>query len=200
MKPRNPRATVTCLAATLAAVLCSGTARAGELEDLAAEARGIITGFSAQLQAELQSAIAAGGFENAIGVCSTRAPALAAAASRDGWHVGRTSLKVRNPANNPDEFERRVLLDFEQKLADGRTIESLGYYQMNAVGERTEFRYMKAIETQDLCLGCHGAAIAPAVARRLDEIYPEDQARGYAAGQLRGAFTLTRHFLQPDAE
>jgi len=177
--------------------LLSGGAVAGELDDMAGSARSLIAGFSAQLQSELQGAIATGGLEKAIEVCKLRAPAIAAAASQDGWSVGRTSLKIRNPANRPDDFERRVLMDFEEKITEGRTIDSLGYYQMNAVGDHAEFRYMKAIETKPLCLGCHGAAIAPEIARRLDELYPGDQARGYEAGQLRGAFTLTRRFTQP---
>jgi len=188
------------VAAGIVALLCCGTVAAGELEDLAGTARSIITEFSAQLQSELQSAIASGGLKQAIEVCRMRAPAIAAAAAREGWNVGRTSLRVRNQANQPDDFERRILLDFEQKLADGKTMESLGFYQMNSVGERSEFRYMKAIETRELCLGCHGESIPAAVARRLDELYPGDEARGYAVGQLRGAFTLTRHFTQPAAE
>lgn len=188
------------LAAGVAALSCSAGAGSGELEDMAGTARSLIAAFSAQLQSELQDAIASGGLEKAIEVCKLRAPAIAAAAAREGWHVGRTSLKIRNPANRPDDFERRVLMDFEQKLADGRDIGTLGYYQMNAVGDRSEFRYMKAIETKPLCLGCHGPAIAPEIARRLDELYPADEARGYAAGQLRGAFTLTRHFTQQPAE
>jgi hypothetical protein len=186
----------------VAALLCIGSAPAGELEDLAATARSIIADFSSRLQSELQRAIEAGGLEHAIEVCKTQAPELAAAvpAAHDGWSVGRTSLKVRNPANQPDEFERRVLLDFEQKIADGRSIESLGYYQMNAVGEHAEFRYMKAIETKPLCLGCHGESIPDPVSRRLEELYPDDQARGFATGQLRGAFTLTRHFTREMGE
>lgn len=187
-------------AAGFIAMLCCCGADAQEPEDLAAEARSIISAFSAELQAELQAAIAAGGLEAAIEVCKTRAPAIAAAAAHNGWTVGRTSLKVRNPDNRPDEFERRVLLDFAQKLAEGRSIESLGYYKTNAVGELSEFRYMKAIETKELCLGCHGASIPDSVRRRLDELYPQDEARGYAAGQLRGAFTLTRQSLQPADE
>jgi hypothetical protein len=187
-------------AAALIAMLCCGTAGGQEPEELSAEARSIIAAFSAELQAELQAAIAAGGLERAIEVCKTRATAIAAAAARNGWTVGRTSLKVRNPDNRPDEFERRVLLDFEQKIAEGRSIDSLGYYKANAVGELSEFRYMKAIETKELCLGCHGASIPHAVGKKLDELYPRDEARGYAAGQLRGAFTLTRQILQPADE
>jgi hypothetical protein len=42
------------------------------------------------------------------------------------------------------------------------------------------------------CLMCHGDNIDPATAAKLDELYPQDQARGYTAGQVRGAFTLKK--------
>lgn len=55
-----------------------------------------------------------------------------------------------------------------------------------------QFRLMKAIPLQEGCLGCHGSDIKPEIAAALNEKYPNDQARGYAAGDIRGAFTL-RH-------
>ena len=42
------------------------------------------------------------------------------------------------------------------------------------------------------CLKCHGETIEPETAAILDELYPEDKARGYKAGQVRGAFTLKK--------
>jgi hypothetical protein len=52
---------------------------------------------------------------------------------------------------------------------------------------------MKAIPTAEKpCLACHGKEIAPKVAARLAELYPEDAATGYSAGEIRGAFTLSR--------
>ncbi len=59
-------------------------------------------------------------------------------------------------------------------------------------GQRT-YRYMKAIPTAEKpCLACHGKALAPQVRARLDALYPEDRATGYEAGEIRGAFTLSR--------
>jgi hypothetical protein len=52
-------------------------------------------------------------------------------------------------------------------------------------------RYMRAIVTDGVCLACHGASLAPEVAAAIDERYPEDEARGFAPGDLRGAFTIT---------
>jgi hypothetical protein len=51
---------------------------------------------------------------------------------------------------------------------------------------------MKAIGTTSPCLNCHGSALKPEVAAKVKELYPEDQAVGFASGQLRGAFTLSR--------
>jgi hypothetical protein len=51
---------------------------------------------------------------------------------------------------------------------------------------------MKAIGTTSPCLTCHGSALKPDVAAKVKELYPEDEAVGFASGQLRGAFTLSR--------
>ena len=42
------------------------------------------------------------------------------------------------------------------------------------------------------CLKCHGENLDPETAAILDELYPQDKARGYKAGQVRGAFTLKK--------
>ena len=65
---------------------------------------------------------------NAIGMCQIVAPDIAASQSlASGWRVGRTSLKTRNPANAPDEWERMVLEDFERRKAAGEAAKTLDY-------------------------------------------------------------------------
>jgi hypothetical protein len=167
---------------------------ANELRLLADSSREIISNFSILLKKELQAAIQEGGPVNAITVCKTRAPDIAENISREGWQVGRTSLKIRNPANAPDEFEQNVLEDFERRKNEGRDIEQLAYYKMTEVGEQSEFRYVKAIATGDLCLTCHGTNIAEQIVIKLDQLYPGDKARGYKKGDIRGAFTLRKIF------
>jgi hypothetical protein len=39
-----------------------------------------------------------------------------------------------------------------------------------------------------MCLACHGESLEPAVAAKLAAAYPKDQATGFRAGDLRGAF------------
>lgn len=157
------------------------------------QCREVVKAFATQLQSELKSALAAGGPVEAISVCKDKAPAIASRLSEeDGWEIGRTSLKIRNPQNAPDAWERRQLEAFDQKAAEGADPATLEVSTM----ARDSFRYMKAIPVQGTCLLCHGETIAPPVAAALDSAYPGDKARGYQVGQLRGAFTIT---IPPDS-
>ncbi len=169
-------------------------ANAHELKQLTNTSHEIIAKFSSHLKIELLEAIQARGPVNAIEVCSTRASEIAANLSQEGWQVGRTSLRVRNPAHSADEFEQKVLEDFERRKNEGRDIKQLAYYKMTEVGEQSEFRYMKAIPTGELCLTCHGNDIAEPIINKLYQLYPNDKARGYKVGDIRGAFTLRKVF------
>ena len=59
-------------------------------------------------------------------------------------------------------------------------------------GGKSLFRYMKAIPAGELCLTCHGKELAPDLAAKLRELYPDDQATGFSLGEIRGAFTITQ--------
>lgn len=51
---------------------------------------------------------------------------------------------------------------------------------------------MKAIPTGGVCIACHGAELDPAIAQKINELYPDDQATGYKPGDIRGAFTISQ--------
>ena len=51
---------------------------------------------------------------------------------------------------------------------------------------------MKAIGTQPVCTLCHGASIAPEGTAALDALYPEDRAREFEVGDIRGAFSIVQ--------
>lgn len=147
------------------------------------QSRDIVREFQEQLKGELMAAVEEGGMAGAISVCSDVAPAIASRLSREhGARVRRTSLKVRNALNLPDDYERSVLERFEEKR--------------DAAGEKFDVqadgraRYLRAIPAQGLCLGCHGTEIPPAVIEKLDQKYPHDRARGYVQGDIRGAFSI----------
>ncbi len=176
------------------AVCLAAPAEAADMEALVAESRGAIKGFAGSLKAALVGAIEEGGPVNAIGVCNTDAPAIAAAQSAAfQGRVGRTSLRRRNAANAPDGWEMDVLNAFEDRLAAGEDIADIDHAEVVSENGRQVFRYMKAIPTGGVCLTCHGSDLDPELAAALDVRYPDDRARGFAVGDIRGAFTVRRY-------
>ncbi len=179
------------LAALLALPLSAAEAPAPET--LAAQARGLAGNLMLSLQGELFAAMKDGGPVKALEVCRTRALQITKAASTGTpWKIGRTALKVRNPQNAPDAWEAAKLEEFRKRRAGGEELAALEAWEVVETEGRRTFRYVKAIGTTTPCLNCHGADLKPEVAEKVKELYPEDQAVGFAAGQLRGAFTLSR--------
>lgn len=158
------------------------------------EAKALTQEFATTLKRELEAAIQSGGPIKAIGVCDERAPAIAADLSaRTGWAVGRVSLKPRNAKiGQPDAWETQVLTQFDERKSTGEPVEAMAFTEVVETEGVKNFRFMKAIPTNDLCLACHGSDITPEVIATLDTRYPGDKARGYANGDVRGAFTLTK--------
>lgn len=144
------------------------------------------------LKAQLLAAIKSGGPIAAIPVCNTVAPAIASAVSgQRGMTVGRTALKVRNPANAPDAFERRVLENFATQMAAGADPAKLEYAETVSENGSPAFRYMKAIPmAAEPCAACHGTDVQPDVKDAITKLYPKDEATGFKPGELRGAFSI----------
>jgi hypothetical protein len=128
-----------------------------------------------ETKAELVAALEIG-TEEAIGVCSIRAPEIAALVSnRHGVVMGRTSFKLRNLANTPPDWATAAVearLEEEQwyRAPDGRMAGLL------------------PIRMAAPCLQCHGPVegISEGTRREIVELYPADQAVGFAEGDLRG--------------
>lgn len=182
------------IAAALALTLAAPTAQAADIAALKAEGGMIIKGFAGELKGELEAGMKSGGPVAAIGACNAKAPEVAErAAKRSGWEVGRTSHKTRNPANAPDAFEQKVLANFLARLANGEKPDSLVHAEVVEQNGRKLFRMIKAIPTAEVCIGCHGGSeVTPEVEAKLKELYPDDQARGFKPGDIRGVFTLSK--------
>ncbi len=147
--------------------------------------------FAAALQTELKKAMQEGGPTRAISVCNTEAiPITQSVASEQGLELSRVSLRNRNPANAPNDWQKPVLESFERRKAAGEDPATLSWFEVAEVNGQHQFRFMKAIPTAPLCLQCHGSAIAPEISARLDELYPQDKATGFEAGDIRGAFVV----------
>ncbi len=157
------------------------------------ESRAIVKAFAGKLKGALQAAIQEGGPVHAIPVCNAEAPEIAREMSQPaGRTVGRTSHKIRNPGNAPDEWEASVLDEFLRRAAAGEKLGAMERVELVESNGRRTYRYMKAIPTGEICLSCHGSSIGPELKATIDSRYLEDQATGFALGELRGAFTITK--------
>jgi hypothetical protein len=176
----------------LASTLMSHAARAEDLvPEWLTQSRLLAQQLGTELKAELTTVLASTGATGAVEVCRTRAPDIAAKLSREsGAIVSRTALRVRNPANAPDDLQRAVLEQFADDLAAGRTELPLEAAVEINRGGRIERRYMRAIPMDAMCQTCHGPQLAPEVASAIAKSYPADQATGFEQGQLRGAFSV----------
>jgi hypothetical protein len=151
-------------------------------------ARGAADALGGELMQRLLAELSEGGPVRGVRVCSEVAPAIAGEHSRDGLTIRRVSLKARNPADVPDAWERAKLEELESLHADGRMPKEL--YE---VADGATLRYLRPIVVVQPCLKCHGRPedMDPEVVEVIRERYPDDQATGYARGDLRGAFTVS---------
>ena len=137
--------------------------------------------FKLQLKQALQQGLAQGPAA-AIDVCRVEAPAIAKQVAPEGVQMGRSSHRLRNPDNAPADWLAPVIDAYleaskpaprQLDLADGRKA------------------WVEPIMTGGMCLACHGNNLSEAVQQALSQHYPNDQATGFSAGDLRGVFWVT---------
>jgi len=145
------------------------------------------------LMGRLEAALAAGGVEAGAKVCAEVAQSITAdVGAEHGATVARKALRVRNPANRPDGFERSWLVAQDERVEAGQAPEPLYEVVPTADGKR-ELRHLRPILFPGgICVQCHGSAaeIPEEVKAFLLERYPDDEATGFAAGDLRGAISV----------
>lgn len=170
-------------AGPLAALLIASCTSAGA-DDLSPAAPGaaLLQPFKASLKQALVTGLARGP-AHAIDACRIEAPEIAARLSVDGVSMGRSSDRLRNPANAAPDWVQGVLDDYLTAAGqpEARTL---------ALSD-AEHGYVEPIFAGGLCLNCHGAHLAPAVSEQLAALYPDDAATGYAEGDFRGVFWVS---------
>ena len=100
------------------------------------------------------------------------------------YTIRHTSLRYRNAANRPDDFERAVLQRFDRDPGLSHVAEAS---TLNGV---PVFRYLLAARVEKSCLLCHGdPRQSPEFLRR---IYPpdKDSSYHYTVGQVIGAVSV----------
>lgn len=181
------------LASTLSLLPFLANAEAMVSSQNAQEARSLVKAFGSDLKHVLKSSMKSEGPIKALEVCNIQAGPIAEKNSTlSGWDIGRTSLKVRNESNAPDEWERNVLHQFEKRKAAGENLKTMEYSETVKEGDKSVYRYMKPIPTAGLCVKCHGVNLGDEVSEKVKLLYPNDQATGFNVGDIRGAFTLQK--------
>lgn len=138
----------------------------------------------AVLGKNLLQAINEKGPSGAVSFCNTRAIQITdSMATHLNAAVSRVSDKPRNAGNAATKEEVAIIEGMKTALANGATPKPalveldakwIGYYP---------------IETNDLCLKCHGAPDESTLAV-IEKLYPQDQATGYLANQIRGVWKI----------
>lgn len=162
------------------AVTMASAAHAGSDAEPSAGAE-LLAPFKRELKAALMEGLATSPTD-AIATCRVKAPEIAASLSREGVRVGRTSHRLRNPANVAPAWAAPILAAYVGDASEHspRSVE--------LPNDRTG--YIEPIFVQPPCLTCHGETLAPAVAARIEALYPDDRAVGFRVGDLRGAFWI----------
>jgi hypothetical protein len=143
----------------------------------------------AVLSSQLQSAMQEGGVGSAIEYCQVNAYPLVDSLSKvHNAAIRRTTLKVRNPDDQPTELEREILEAYARKDAAG---EQIGPMVRALKGQ--EVIFFAPIRTNAFCLQCHGVpgqTLSEENYALIRRHYPEDQAIGYQDGDLRGMWSI----------
>lgn len=137
-------------------------------------------------RARLTETMAQGGFKQGVEVCSTEAQGIAAKVREEtGARVGRSSNRLRNSKDAPPQWVADWLKTQGERKAEG----VLGMSQVVDTPQGRMARFIKPIEIEAPCLGCHGdpTSMQSEVKAILAEKYPADKATGYTLGDLRGA-------------
>ncbi len=142
------------------------------------------------LSGQLKSALQEEGVAGAVQYCNLVAYPLVDSLSRvHQADIRRTSLKIRNPEDRPSSAERAALEEYQAKKATGEPL----LPKVEATGATTVSFYAPIL-IQDACLKCHGK-IGETLQEEdyaiIKELYPEDEATGYQAGDLRGMWSVT---------
>lgn len=143
-----------------------------------------------ELSSNLLAAITRSGLNEALPYCSDKAiPITMGVAAKNGVGLRRISHKARNPANKATDEELAVIRRFQSELAADRALAPV------AVTNATHgvAIYVPIVLSNPLCLSCHGkpgAELSADVHATIRRLYPQDQATGFALGDLRGAWRV----------
>ena len=143
-----------------------------------------------KLGSNLMKNMKEGGTQQAIPFCNTAAsPLTQEMAKKYNVTIKRTSLKIRNENNSPNEVEETILNQFATTISNNEKLKPI--ISKDKVGK---VHFYAPIKIEAKCLACHGT-VGKEVTIKTDSIikalYPNDKATGFKVGDLRGMVNIT---------
>jgi hypothetical protein len=134
----------------------------------------------------LMGAIQKKGTLAALEFCNLKAIALTdSIATKHNATIKRVSDRNRNPNNKANAEELKYIAQFKIDMAAKKEIKPVVLEK----GAKIQFYY--PIETNTICLQCHGKQIKPNVLNQILKLYPNDLAVGYNESEVRGIWSIT---------
>ncbi len=138
---------------------------------------------------KLKMAIQQGGVVSAIGFCNASVSSIVdSLKSNFNADIKRTSLKLRNPNNAPNNKEKQLLEAYQYSFDKKSPIKE----STQELDDGT-ILYTKPIFIKPLCLNCHGKSgetLNQNTYTKIKELYPNDSAINYNTGDLRGMWSI----------
>lgn len=150
--------------------------------------KNIVAETQAVLAKNLTNAIGSAGTEYALEFCNTKAIHLTDSMAQ-ALHAGlkRVTDKPRNATNQADESELEIINQAKEKLQKGEQPEPV------IMEKNGKIVGLYPIMTNQMCLQCHGKKdtdIKVVTMKKLNALYPQDKATGYAANEVRGMWVV----------
>ncbi len=140
------------------------------------------------LKGKLKAAVQKGGLKNGINVCNGVAQKLMDSMSVvHNAKIKRTSTKLRNLDDAPNQEELAVLSQYHKELAKGNKIKPIVRKAQDGI------HFYAPIFIEDVCLNCHGVIgqkLKPETYKEIKKYYPKDEAINYKKGDLRAIWSI----------
>ncbi len=142
------------------------------------------------LASNLKKAIMESGPFEAVAYCNKKAmPLTRSMEEKYGARIKRTSLKVRNPEDRPDEKESEILQYYDSLARAGAPLQDRVEWL-----DDEHLLYTRPIMINNgLCLTCHGevgVTVSDSLYDFIKSKYPDDQATGYRLNDFRGIWSI----------
>ncbi len=140
------------------------------------------------LGGSLQERIQSKGIIGGVNFCSQNGLSLTQKVAQEtNTTLKRVSVHNRNPQNLASDEETKILVRWNH-LKEAK--KPLPEYEIVPQSDGGYLYYQPIVIKNPLCLQCHGKKIPSKVAKAINTLYPDDNAKRYKMGDLRGMIVV----------